>query len=166
MALYEAGGKLFVADTTNDRILVFDTSTLGRDEISMTEQGGVVWLAVHEGTGTLYADTILGGTVVIDADTLAVGSAIPDLGGSATPVVDQERGRLYTFGGGVLSAVDVGTNSVVGEIDVSDLMAFGIIDLDRGGLNPLTGELVFTNRHEQEFAIVDGPSMTGEGDQR
>jgi photosystem II stability/assembly factor-like uncharacterized protein len=170
MALYDKGHKLFVSDSSRGKILVIDTVSLARSELALPNVGiGMAeWMAVHEGTGTLYVgipgndDT----TLVVDADSHAIGPALTGFG-SRSATVDEKRGRLYALGSSLdqtLTAIDVTSNTVVGSVNVGSLMSMGILDLDRnGGLNPVTGEIVITNRHADEFAIINGPALTGEG---
>ena len=175
MALYQTGHKLFVSDQTDHRILVFDTVSLAQSEIAMTAYPPVQSLVVHEGTGTLYAvvddgfATSESTIVVIDANTYAIGSTLKSIGLSLTAVVDQTRNRLYTFGDDSLlkqklTAIDINTNTVVGSLDVESLMPnSGLLGFDSGGgLNPVTGELVITNLHMDQFAIINGPALTAQ----
>jgi hypothetical protein len=73
---------------------------------------------------------------------------------------------LYLFGGlspnKTLWALDINSNTIVGSLDISDIMGSGIIAfVGNRALNPVTGELVFTNLHYDAFVVVNGPAMTG-----
>jgi hypothetical protein len=175
IVLYETGGKLFIADNTNKQILVYDERTLGylgAISLSAIPPGTPRSLALHEGTGTLYASISCSGATcdstiaVIDADTYEIIDTITDIDcWRAKMTIDESRARLYAFGtNDMLFAIDVNTNSVVGILNVAGLFTeFGIIDIsEKRGLNPVTGELFFTSRHADQFVVVDGPSLTGE----
>lgn len=173
MELYQAGGKLFVLDYTGTRVLVFNAATLasaGEIPFAPYAPEKPQSLAVHEGTGTLYVTKSAGfatsdtDIVVIDADTLAIGPVLADVGWDAYPVVDEERSRLYAVSTSeeMLRAFDINTHTSAGTLDLGALMTEGLMTFSREHLNPATGELFFGNLHEDQFLLVDGPAMTGQ----
>jgi hypothetical protein len=171
--VYHGGQRLFIADRGNSRLLVYDALSLAFDtEVSLASfaprrpQG----LALHEGTGTLYVAVDTGfatsdtSIVVVDADSLAVGPALNGLGMGLVLIPDEARARVYTQGldaslRDTLTAIDVVTGAVVGTLSLRALMGGGSLTLGR--LNPATGELLFTNIHEDKYLVVHGPTMTG-----
>ncbi len=174
MALYRSGWRLFVSDLTNNRILVYNSSSLaylGQISFASYAPAGLQRLAIHEGTGTLYVavDTGMATSattiVAINANTLAVRSILTGIGRALELTIDENRGRLYTSGKDdrlhyTVTAIDVTTNTVISNLDVGELMGLGIIVL--GGLNPVTGELLYTNMHYDNFVVVNGPALTGQ----
>ena len=176
MVLYSSGGKLFISDTSGARVLVYDKTTLeSLGEISLAAYlpARPQSLAIHQDTGTLYVivdagyATSASTVVVVDADTHGIVTSLSGIGLSLAMIVDEARDRLYTFGSNAslvdtLTAIDVTTNTVAGSLNIESIMNSGIIGLDPdGGLNPVTGELVLTNLHADEFVVVQGPAMTG-----
>jgi len=176
MALYRTGGKLFVADRTASLIRVFDAATLATlGEIPLA--GHVTTppqsLAVHEASGKLFVVTDGGyytsvsQVVVIDADTHQVLQVLSGLGYRLVAQVDEARDRLYLFGGNsslddAVTAIDVHTHAVAGSLNVEALVGSPHSGLDpTGGLNPVTGELLLSNIHEDKFVVVNPATMTG-----
>jgi len=172
MAFYRSGGKLFVADNTNSRILVFDAANLQQiDEIELGDPPPQN-MALHEGSGQLFVVVDLGWAtsdskiVVINADTHQIRTTLTGLDRSLMVVVDENRSRLYSFGdwngAQVLACFDVQSLNVLGSEDIGNLIGEPHSSLTReGGINPVTGELLFVNRHAHRFAIVDPVTLTG-----
>lgn len=174
----EAGaGRLFVADWTNARVRVWDADSLadlGSISLASYLPDRPQQLAGHEGSGTLFVVVDQGGAthestvVVIDTDTRAA-ATITDLGWNATIQVDEAGSRLFAFGKWsveyapryTLTAVDVGTSSIVGRIDVQTLMDSDS-HLGMTGLNPVTGEIPFVHSREDRFALVNGRTLATE----
>jgi hypothetical protein len=175
MALYEAGGKLFVDDVTNARVLVYNARSLAYiTEISFSAYlpRYPMMLAMHQGTGTLYValgtgsatnDTII---VPVNASTYATGPNLTNNGWDLFMVIDEARARLYLVGskglGDVLTAVNINTNTVAGTLNLYTLMGDGLMSFGREALNQATGELVFANLQYDKFLIVNGPALTGQ----
>jgi subtilisin-like proprotein convertase family protein len=175
MAIDESGGKLFVADKTGNRVLVYDANTAAYiTELSFAAYAPryPMRLAMHQATGTMYVavgtgyatnDTII---VPVNASTYATGPNLTGNGWDLFLVVDEGRSRLYAVGskglGDVLTAIDINTNTVVGTLNLYTLMGSGIISFGRESLNQVTGELAFGNIHYDRFLIVNGPAMTGQ----
>src|SRR6185436_3564251 len=118
VALYRGGGKLFVLDYTNARVLTYNASTLapaGEISLSSYSPDRPQSLAVHEGTGTLYISISLGQAtsntrvLPVNASTLATGPTINNLGWDASLLVDESRSRLYAISvsQGVMKAIDI-----------------------------------------------------------
>jgi len=177
MELYQTGGKLFIADNTNAQILIYDANSLDYvDVISLAPYLPALpqCMAVHEGTGTLYVAVSLGYAtsdttiVIIDADTYAIADNLTDIGMDLSLTIDESRARLYTLGRDdwldeTLTAININTNSIVGSLNIDDLMGGGLLSFDmKRHLNPVTGELFFSNIHYDKFVVVDGPNLTGE----
>jgi hypothetical protein len=176
MEVYEKGNVIFIADNTNAQILIYNATTLsyvGAISLSAYLPDTPQMTALHEGTGTLYVavgmlsatwDTTL---VIINADTYQIVDDIVDIGESVGLAVDESRARLYMFGGLALNktlwALDINSNTIVGSLDVSDIMGSGIMAFSgERALNPVTGELFFANLRYDKFVVVNGPAMTGE----
>ncbi len=131
IALYQTGAKFFVADYTNNQILVYDSGTLAylsSIPLSAYSLYGPERLAVHEGTGTLYAalyryfPSSSATIVIINANTYGVIGTLTDFGTWAGLFMDESRGRLYVVGGRrILRAINVNTNSIAGSLDVGFL---------------------------------------------
>lgn len=173
--VYDHGNTIFIADSTNAQILIYNATTLGyvgSIPLSAYLPSTPQMMALHQGTGTLYvavgrlsatADTTI---VIIDADTQQVVSDITEIGESLSVTIDESRARLYLFGGlapnKTLWALNVNTNGIVGALDISDIMGSGtILFTGQLALNPSSGELLFTNLHYDTFVVVDGLAMTG-----
>jgi subtilisin-like proprotein convertase family protein len=175
IALYEAGGKLFVDDVTGNRIIVYDAASRAYlTEISFSAYSPryPMMLAMHQGTGTLYValgtgsatnDTII---VPVDANTYATRPNLTNNGWDLFMVIDEARARLYLVGskglGDVLTAVDINTNTVAGTLNLYTVMGDGLMSFGREALNQVTGELIFANIHYDKFLLVNGPAMTGQ----
>jgi len=176
LEVYEKGNVIFIADNTNAQILIYNATTLQYvDAISLsaylpdTPQS----TALHKGTGTLYvtvgqlsanAYTTL---VIINADTYSIIDDIIDIDRAVSArTVDETRGRLYLWSYSwdmPLYAVDVYSNTIVGSLDVGDYAGSGLLAFTgERAVNPATGELVFTNIHNDTFVVVDGLAMTAE----
>jgi len=175
LVLYEAGDRLFVADVTNKRVLVYNSRSLAYlTEISFAAYSPryPMMLAIHQATGTLYVDLGTGSAtndtiiVPVNANTYALGTALTGIGHDLYLVVDEGRARLYTIGAShsldeTLTAIDIHTNTVVGSLNLDDLMGGGLLSFGRAGLNQVTGELAFGNIHYDKLLLVNGPAMTG-----
>jgi len=177
MALYQTGGKLFIADNTNAQILVYDANSLGYlNTISLSSflPSRPQTMAVHDGTGTLYVAVSTGMAtsdstiVIINAATNSIVDTITNIGWDVALGIDESRARLYTLGyisfaGQTLTAIDCTTNGIVGSLNITSLMGLGLLVRSTDTwLNPLTGELVIGNLHYDKFVVVNGPAMTGE----
>ena len=179
MVLYSGGGKLFVADRPGVRILVYNASTLEfSSEIPLSaylpsQYYKPQMLALHEGTGTLYVAADTGAAtsdtriVVINAVSNELVTTIDGLGMGLAIYMDEGHGRLYTIGlsdwlDETLTAVNVNTNGVIGTLNLDALAGDGLLSFSRRGINPVTGELFFSNIHYDKFLVVDGLALTGE----
>ena len=177
MALYQTGGKLFIADNTNAQILVYDANSLGYlNTISLSSflPSRPQTMAVHNGTGTLYVAVSTGMAtsgstiVIINAATNSIVDTITNIGWDVALGIDESRARLYTLGyisfaGHTLTAINCTTNGIVGSLNITALIGSGILVRSTDTwLNPLTGELVIGNIHYDKFVVVNGPAMTGE----
>lgn len=169
--------RLFVADWTNARILVFDSTTLDPlPAFSLTAYlpARPQQLAGHEGSGTLFVVVDQGGanaaSTVVAIDTVTTQqTALTGLGNDLTIQVDESAGRLFAFGVAVspplnatLTAISVATKGVLGTVDVETLMDLGPGALGMERLNPLTGEIPFVQPFADQFVLVDGRTLTGE----
>jgi hypothetical protein len=176
LEVYEKGNVVFIADDTNAQILIYNATTLqyvGTISLAAYLPDTPQCTALHEGTGTLYvtvgqlsanAYTTL---VIIDADTYSIIDDIIDIDRAVSArTIDEARGRLYLWSYSwdmPLYALDVYSNTIVGSLDTKDYAGSGLLAFaGERALNPATGELVFTNIHNDTFVVVDGLAMTAE----
>lgn len=154
VAVYEKGGKVFIADNSTGNLYMYDEATL-------TEEGylyigkEIHEMVVHEGSGKLYAASWSWSDkniTVVDASTCAFITKI-NLG-YGDLAVDEELGKVYSLLGTRVLQIDVKTDSVVEIPNIgSSKPYFGI------AVNPVTHEVFISNFFQLYLDVIDGVTL-------
>jgi YVTN family beta-propeller protein len=153
LAVYEAGNKLFVIDSSTDHVLVYDGASLTLlDELTLT--GGTGYgMVVDEPHGKLYMRTGDNKLAVINAATNVVTGYI-DVNAKYLPK-DEGLGRVYgVVGNNTLVAIDVATDTY------SSVTLSGAGLVSGLAVNPVTHEVFVSYLQGNSLDIIDGLSLT------
>jgi YVTN family beta-propeller protein len=154
VAVYEKGGKVFIADNSTGNLYMYDEATL-------TEKGSLYIgketheMVVHEGSGKLYAASWSDKNItVVDAATCAFVTKI-DLG-HGDLAVDEELGKVYSLAGTRVLQIDVKTDSVVEIPNATGSSNLGLIGI---AVNPVTHEVFISNFYQLYLDIINGVTL-------
>lgn len=154
VAVYEKGGKVFIADNSTGNLYMYDEETL-------TEKGSLYIgketheMVVHEGSGKLYAASWSDKNItVVDASTCAFITKI-NLG-YGDLALDEELGKVYSLLGTRVLQIDVKTDSVVEILNATGPSVLGMIGI---AVNPVTHEVFVSNFYQLYLDIINGVTL-------